>query len=267
MLNELSKELKMKQKNKRLVLWAFLIYAGANLLAYLISHFAPYIKNDILGGTAEYFVLYSITALDFLATTIIATLLFVIYTYKGIAKTVSAALIMSSARVFYVLPYLYMQLFYSYGTFDALMLSLFGALRTVLLTAIGAFISLCIGLFVLRIVLKKKHTELVPMLPDLVKKKSGTDFLQPENLPILVFALLRFAFEIVMEIIYTVSFFITYGSDYSAVEIVTMLVNYVLLFALLIASYLLSCRIKNELRDYGEDNECAVRECEESTES
>ena len=252
----------MNKKNKRIVLWTFLIYAAANLFVYFISHFASYIKNDVIGKIVEYLGFYSLTVLEFLAPPIIATLLFVIYSYKGATKAISAALIISSARAFYTLPYFYMQLFYTHGTIDAIILSLFGSLRTVLLTAAGAFISLCIGLTVLRLVLKKTHTELVPMLPEIVKKRSGADFLNPENLPILVFALLRFAVGIILEIVYTISFFISYGSDYSAVEIVTMLTDYVLLFALLIVSYLLCCRIKNSTCDYA-----VIEEAEENTEN
>ncbi len=244
----------MDQKRRRFVLWAFLIYASANILVYLISHVATLIKSNLLGGIFEYLALYSLTALEFLAPPIIATLLLIIYTHKGIEKTISAAVIISSARIFYVFPYLYVQLFYRYGSFDAIILSLLSCLRTVILTASGAFFSLCVGLIVLRLVLKKSHTELVPMLPDILERKSSTDFLSAENLPLLIFVLLRFALEIVTEIVYTVSFFISYGSDYSAIEILTMLFNFILLFVLLVVSYLLACRIKNAV------NSLAVKE-------
>ena len=239
----------MNNKTRRIVLPAFLIFAGANLLIFLISYVGSLVASDLFGGILEYLGFYLLSALEFLTVPVLATIMLVYYARRGMSKALSSVLILASARDLYVLPYYYLEYVYTYGSLDALLLSLFGCLRTALLTATGAVISLCIALTVLRLTLKKKHTELVPMLPELLGKKSDLDFLKPESLPLLIFVLLKFAISLILEIIYTVSFFISYGADYSAIEILTMLFDYVLLFALLVGGYLLIAFVKNKLAD------------------
>ena len=250
----------MKQKNKRIVLWAFLIYACANLAVYLASHFAPYINNDVIGVICEYLAFYLLKALEFIAPPIIATLMLVIFTHKDLVKAISAALVISSARIFYFLPYLYIETFYEGGSLYAILISLIGCIRITILTAAGAYISLCIGLIALRLALKRSYQETISMLPELLERKSDLDFLKPENLPIMIFALLRFVLDVIMEIIDTVSFFISEGADYSAIDIFTMLFNYVWLFALLVAAYLIACRIKDALRGFAAKEESSTED-------
>ena len=250
----------MKQKNKRVVLWTFLIYAGANLSVYLTSHFAPYIKNDVIGAICEYLALYLLKALEFIAPPIIATLMLIIFTHKNLVKAMFAVVVISSARIFYFLPYLYMQTFDKGGSLYAILISLIGCIRITILTAAGAYISLCIGLIALRLALKRSYQETISMLPELLERRSSLDFLKPENLPIMIFALLRFALDVILEIVDTVSFFISEGADYSATEIFTMLFNYVWLFALLVAAYLIACRIKDALRGFAVKEESSTED-------
>ena len=250
----------MKQKNKRIVLWAFLIYACANLSVYLASHFAPYINNDVIGVICEYLAFYLLKALEFIAPPIIATLMLIIFTHKNLEKAISAAVVISSARIFYFLPYLYMQTFYEGGSLYAILISLIGCIRITILTAAGAYISLCIGLIALRLTLKRSYQETISTLPELLERKSDLDFLKPENLLIMIFALLRFVLDVIMEIIDTVSFFISEGADYSAIDIFTMLFNYVWLFALLVAAYLIACRIKDALRGFAAKEESSTED-------
>ena len=121
----------------------------------------------------------------------------------------------------------------------------------ILVTFIGTLASLAI----LSLVLRKRHgVSGTEAMADLFKRGTVTDFLAPLNVSALTFALTRFAFSLVMELIDTVAFFIEYRSDYIAKEIVTILANFTLLFVLLIVAYLIAANIKNALAD-GKDAE------------
>ena len=57
------------------------------------------------------------------------------------------------------------------------------------------------------------------------------------------------------EIIDTAVFLIEYKFDFTVTEAITILINFLLIFVLLVASYLLSARIKNALVNH--DNKAA----------
>lgn len=235
----------MGTKSKRIVLLAFLIYTCLNLATFLISYSATFIESNALGIALEYIGYYALTAVEFLAPPVIATLALLIYADRGMLKAILSALFISSAKLFYVFPVYYLEYVYSYGSLEAALLSLLTFLGTAILTTLGVTVSLYIALFVLQRVLKKSHKETVEYLPELVRERSGADFLAAVNIPLLVFVMLRFLAELITEIVYTVEFFISYGSDYSAGEIFTMLFNYVFLFIMLVAGYSLSALVKN----------------------
>ena len=99
----------------------------------------------------------------------------------------------------------------------------------------------------MKIITKRTGTDLQNELSIPTEKTNMLDFLARGNLPVLTFALTRFAFSFMMELFDTVAFFIEYRSDYRALEIVTILINFTLLFVLLVASYLVASCIKNAL--------------------
>lgn len=235
----------MGTKGKRIVLPAFLIYSCVNLATFLISYGATLIENELLGAILEYIGYYTVSAAEFLAPPIIATLVLTVFSDRGIPKAILSALLISSAKLFYVFPVYYLEYVYGYGSLDAAILSLLTCFGVVILTALGVTASLYIALFVLQKVLKRSHRKTVEYLPELLTERSGVDFLAATNLSLLVFVLLRFLAELITEIVYTVEFFISYGSDYSSLEILTMLFNYVFLFILLVAGYFLSVLVKN----------------------
>ena len=237
----------MNEKIKRIVFSMFLIYGGINIFVFLLSHFATLIESNVIGGIVEYLALYLLMAVEFLALPLLATLVLVIYAYKGTKRAVLAALVLSSAQLFYTIPYYYMQYVYTYDSIDSLFLALFGTLIAVVLSFVGIFILICAAILVLKRSTKMPRKEIAIYLPELLKERSDTDFLSTKNLPLLVFALLKFAFELIKELFDTIMFFVSYGADYSGIEILTMLANYVILFALLIVGYLLSVRIKNQI--------------------
>ena len=243
----LTKESKMTIKNKRIVPLAFLSFAGAYLLTFLTIYVSTFIKSDILGTVVEYIGYYMLSAIDFITPAILAAIVLVLYAYCSTSTMITSAFLIAAASTLYVLPTTYLEYVYTYGSVEAIIFALSGSVRAILFILIGVFASVWASTFVLGRVLHKTHTEVKEYLPELLHEKSSTDFLKPANLPILVFVLIRFVIELIKEIVYTVTFFITYGSDYSGTEIFTMLFNYVWLFTLLVAAYILVGRIKDAL--------------------
>lgn len=237
----------MDFKNKKIVPWAFMTFALANLFVYALVHVSYVAENTSVIKAFAYIGSYASRALEFLAIPLLSTVMLVIYSRFGMRKAFSSIMLISSARVFYTLPYYYMAFFYNYGTLEALLIALVATLAVTLITGVATTVSLKLALFIFRRSMKKERSKFAELLPELVKRPSGKNFLDKASLPILVFALLTFFVNLISEIIDTVSFFISYGSDYTAIEIFTMLINYAILFLLLIVSYLISAWAKNVL--------------------
>ena len=257
----------MKYDIKRLTKRAFVIYALVNVFAYVFVHVAYLFANDVVGEIFEYFSYYLSKSVEFLAPPIIATVVYLVYKEYGRQTALITALTISCARVFYTVPYYYIIFIYNYGydSVESITFSLLATLLVVGLTVIGIVISIGIYLLVMKIICKRTGSAPTcePTLP--TEKSNALDFLARANLPVLVFALSRFAFSFVMEFIDTVSFFIEYTSDYRAMEIITILINFTLLFVLLVASYLISAHIKNALITDGKTEETIENTVEEES--
>ena len=239
----------MKYNVRRLTSRAFLIYMLINIFTYAFAHTAYLFVNDAFGLTFEYISIYLSRIADFLAPPIIATLAFTVYSVFGMRKAMLFSLGVASARIFYTLPYYYLIFIYNYAydSVESIALSFIASLLVIGLTVGGAAISVLIAAAVLKKKTRLDRKALKDTLPELIEERSGFDFLGRENVAFLVFALLRFAVELLKELIDTVLFLIEYRSDYSAAEILTILANYVLIFALLVASYALAVLIKNKV--------------------
>lgn len=235
----------MNIKSKRIILWTFLVYLALNLSTFLISYCATFVNSDLIGAALEYIGYYSLSALEFLAPPIVATIAILIYADKGVSKALLSVLAILSGKLFYLFPVYYLEYVYSYDSLEAALISLAVCFGAVLITALGVAVSLCVALFVLQRVLKKSHQDTVECLPALLMERSNTDFLAAVNIPLTVFVLLRFIAELITELVYTIKFFVSYGQDYSLGEILTILSNYVLLFLLLVGGYILSVLVKN----------------------
>ena len=243
----------MERDNKKLIPRAFLIYAAVNIVTYALAHMEYLFMNDTVGEILAYFSYYVSKSVEFIAPPVIAAITFLVFADGGIKKAFTASLAISSARFFYSLPYYYLIFIYKYryDSIESLCLSLGASLLIILLTSVGALI--CVGAAIW--VLKKSGVTAPDQIADIAKDRVSTDFLNKACMPITVFVLMRTAFSLVLEIIDTVLFFIEYGADYTAAEIITMLVNYVLILILLVASYLVCMAIKNAIVNRGEAKE------------
>lgn len=237
----------MEYTEKKIAARSFLIYAAINVFVYTFSHLAYLFTNDVAGVIFEYIGYYTHRALEFLAPPALAAIMLVLCAKEGIKKALLHTLLISCARIFYTLPYYYIIFIYNYryDSIESLLISLIASISVILLTALGAYISFSVAVIVMKRRHGKSRAEIIDSIPELISKPSGSDFLNDESLPILIFVLLRFALSLITEIFDTVIFFVKYGYDYTTAEILTMLANYVFIFLLLIASYFIACGVKN----------------------
>lgn len=241
----------MKYDLKKITSRAFAIYSAVNVFTYLFAHVAYLFANDVIGELFEYVSYYLSKTVEFLAPPVIAAVGLVLLVGYGKGALIKFSLTVASARLFYSLPYYYIIFIYNHGydSIESLSLSLLATALVILLTFGGTLASLGIYSIVLKKQCKNNGTRIEELLPALLTKSTVTDFLATVNIPFLTFALTRFAFSFVMELIDTVAFFIEYRSDYLAKEIITILVNFTLLFVLLAVSYLIAANVKNALID------------------
>ena len=245
----------MELNAKRISLRTFLIYSAVNILTYLFAHVAYLFESDALGEFFEYLSYYISKSVEFLAPPIIATVALLVFINCGKGALLKFTLTVSSARVFYSLPYYYIIFIYNHGydSAESILLSLLASVLIILVTALGVFASLGIYYFVVKKQCANGGTSIGDFLPSLLTRTETVDFLSPLNVPVLTFALTRFTFSLLTEIADTVAFFIEYRSDFIAKEIITILANFILLFVLLIVSYLVAAGIKNTLVKTKED--------------
>ena len=237
----------MKYDLKKITSRTLLVYAAVNIFTYLFAHIAYLFSGEIIGDVFAYASYYLSKSVEFLAPPIIAAIALPIFVSYGKSALVTFALSVASARILYALPYYYLIFIYSYSydSIDAIALSLLASIGVILLTALGTLASLGIYLLLLKRRCKKDGSSPTEAIPELYSSTPLIDFLAPVNAPVLTFSLARFVYSFTLEIFDTVSFFIEYRSDYQTVEIVTILVNFTLLFGLLVASYVIASKVKN----------------------
>ena len=239
----------MKYDTKRITSRAFLIYALVNVFAYVFAHVAYLFASDVIGKLFEYISYYLSKSVEFIAPPVIAAVAYLILRESGRRSAILFTLAVASARVFYSLPYYYIIFIYNYGydSVESILLSFLATVLVILVTMLGVLISIGVYLLALRVISGRSGEDFKEALARPTEKASITDFLARGNLPVLVFALSRFAFSLAIELVDTVAYLIEYRGDYLPSEIITILVNYTHLFILLVASYLIASLIKNKL--------------------
>ena len=236
----------MDFSKKRITQYAFLIYAAANLFTYLFKHLHYNFQEEAFSFIFYYGHIYLSKILEFIAPPIIATLTFLVMTSKGKLRALLFALTVSSAKIFYTLFYYYMTytLDYEFVLGEAIVAAFIVSIVYILFTLLGVFLS--IGIYSMFFKLKaNKNTALADVAFN--TEAPFTDFLAKGNRAVFTFALLRFIYSFLMELLDSISFLIEYHYDYTALEITTMLFNFVLLLALLITSYLVAAYVRKRV--------------------
>ena len=249
----------MPSNNKKLLSRSFLIIAFFSLFNYIFAHLAYMNMNTEAGLIYEYVTLYIAKIENFLIPVAVSALTIVIYASEGAKPAALFALTLSSARLFYYLPYYYLIfiLNYSYDSVESIALSIVSCLGVVAFTLLFAFIALYLTKLVLTKQNKDKRDFSVRdhLCASLLAKQSALDLTTGANLAILITSILSLISSVIPEIIDTVSFFVEYGFDYTPGEIITIMLNYLLLFALTIGSYFLAAYLRNRFLPPSEDSE------------
>lgn len=236
----------MDFKKKRIAWYAFLVYGAANLFTYLFKHLHYNFQDEAFSFVFYYGHIYLSKVLEFLAPPIIATLAFLVMASKGKLRALLFTLTVSSAKVFYTLFYYYMTYTLDYGFVlgEAIIAALLVSIVYILFTVLGVFLSIGIYSMFFKLRAHKKST-----ISDVAFDVEApfADFLARGNRAVFTFALLRFLYSFLMELLDSIIFLIEYHYDYTALEISTMLFNFVLLLALFIASYLIAAYVRKRV--------------------
>lgn len=247
----------MKKATNKIAIRAFLIYTLVCIFVYALYHIAYLFTNDTIGLTLEYIAYYASNAVDFLTPPVMATVMLVLCAREGMKKAFLHTLLISTARIYYTLPYYYLILIYNYryDSIESLFISFLVSVVAIILIALGSLISFVIATFIVGKRMKKRYSEVISSLDDIVNKPSTLDFLDTASTHILVFVLLQFTIALISEITDTVIFFVEFSTDYTLTEIGTMIANYAFLFGLLVILYITCARVKNYLAKYQKDEE------------
>ena len=249
----------MPFNKKKLLSRSFITIALLSLFNYIFAHLAYMNMNTDAGLIYEYVTLYIAKITTFIIPVAVSILTVAVYAYEGARSAALSALILSAARLFYYLPYYYLIfiLNYSYDSVESIALSLISCLGNVAFTVLFAFVAIYLS----RLVLTKQNRDKKDfsardhIRASFEKPQPLSDITDGANLTFLISSLLGLVSCIIPEIIDTVSFFLDYGFDYIISEILTIMLNYLLIFALTIGAYLLAAYLKNRFLVSHNDSE------------
>lgn len=234
----------MNLNKQRLYLKVFGVFCAYNVFIYLFSHAAYLFDNAAVGVFLQYLNLYVSKISEFILFPIISVLMLVGYVYSSMRTAVLIGLSASAARVLYAIPYYYLEFYeITRDSAEAILLSGIRTLLLVALTLIFSLLLLAAALLAEKIAARHSTTE--DTLASALAATPRSDFLRRGCIGIAAVSAIRFIASLCFEIIDTVSFFSEHRYDYRWNEILTIAINYVLLLALLIASYVIASRVKN----------------------
>ena len=251
----------MYLNKKKLLSRSFIIIAIFSIFNYLFAHLA-YMNMDTNMDAAlvyECITLYIAKIANFLIPVAISIMTVAVYACEGAKSAAICAFTLSSARLFYYLPYYYLIfiLNYAYDSIESISLSLIASIGVVVFTVLFAFVTVYLTKL---IITKQNKNKRDFSARDYIRdafsvKQNPFDITTGANLSILIASLLSLTSCIIPEIIDTVSFFLDYGFDYTTGEILTIMLNYLLIFALTIGSYPLAAYLKNRFSVSHNDSE------------
>lgn len=235
----------MNFNKKNIYIKVFGIFTAYNLIYYLFSHMV-YMLGDSDGGIIfSYVNLFASKILEFLLLPAIVAVMLTLYTYVSTRSALLVGFIASLSRFIYAIPYYYLESYSrTFSSAEAIILSLLITLAVITCTYLFALCLFGVALLILRAVRGKGSAD---SFRENFSLCSNNDFLAQGNLPFTSACFIRFLAALVFEIVDTVSFFKENRYDYTWGEIALIAFDFVLIFALLIASYIISARIRKTL--------------------
>ncbi len=231
----------MKYNLKKLSGRAFCILSAINLMIYALAHASYLTANDTAGAVIEYIAFYVFKCADFLIPAVIALIGIAVYAYLGFRAAFGVTLVLSLSRLFYTVPYYYIIFIYNHGfdSLEAISIALIASAGVILFTLLSALVSGKITFMIAGGRRADKRADTKSYMKEKMRIDKMGSYLSDGNLPALFISAVYFVTGLIGEIIDTVSFFIEYASDFRGYEILTIVANYLLLFALLIGGYIL----------------------------
>ncbi len=240
----------MKFNTEKLYKTGFLILAAYSIVSYIFAHAAYLLMSSDAGIVFEYITLYLGKISGFLIPTMIAAAVTVIYTYVNFESSLLFALVVSSARILYTLPYYYIVFIYnySYDSVESIALAILASVLTVIFTALLSMALFGVAITMSKIALHKtKGSSVKDFLREKLLMTDRLDILGGANPQFLACVICMFVYNLIIEIVDTVLFFTEYGFDFSTAEIITIMANYVLILAMTVISYIAMTTLKNRL--------------------
>ena len=230
----------MNLNTKKLFSKAFLLFGAYHLARYLFAHAAYMHMQDESGIIFEYVTLYLNKLTDFLVPAVMGVLMLLTYTYVDMRSAIKISLVSASSTLLFSIPYYYIIFIYNYGydSIESITLAAIATVGTIAFTFLLSMISLAIALAIIRRSQKLGRGTSREYLTSALSEKSTGDFSSGANPALLVFPAVSFVYLFIRELIDTVTFFMDYGLDYTAGEILLIIFNYIFLFMLLALSYI-----------------------------
>lgn len=240
----------MKYTSEKITKAVFIVYAIINLFAYAFAHLEYmyfYEDSGLIFASVRYYLIDVV--LNFITVPIIASIGFLIMRADGVRSLIKFLLTAFSALIFCSLPmyYLTFEITYGYDFIEGIVLALAGTLATILYNAVLALIYIGLYMLIFKRKCKKAGKSHLEESVKLVGRSSVTNFLSPENLPFFTFAFLSFIVKFVTEIINTILDLMDIRYDYYLEDIIYIILSFIIILVLFIASYLISATIRNKL--------------------
>lgn len=235
----------MSISEKRIIKKTALFLSLINLIAFIIYYTAFYVfKNQLTLYVFYYFTELVNTLLPVLA----ATALFVTYVKCGVNKPLLYALWFSLTWVLNLFPYYAYEYAYQRLNIDAVLV--FAALHTffmVIVIYIEITVLFLLMIFVTEKIAKKKYGSFDKDI--ILPQTHFSDFGNPVTVGIFSASAAMFVYNLVCEIIDTVSYVRDVWGFYETVEIIYIVFRYFFILILLLSSHFVSVFAKNKLKD------------------
>lgn len=234
----------MKINEKGFLLKFFLALAIANISVYALYHISYLMGYNWF----EYVHIYISEIWEFLFVPISAVLMLAVGIKNGRLGAFKVAILCSVARVFYTIPFYYMEYMrnsYPPNSFDSIIVSSLYTVFEIFITLIHLY-AICAVIFLVCRGLGKREKN---YLQNSLLGEASFDFSSPASIICLVACLCQFAIKIVGVVSITISFLLEFGGGFTLSEILLILLDYVVCIALLPLSYVAICRLKKVFMD------------------
>lgn len=235
-------ETNMKINEKTLFKRTLILLAALYFLTFLVYHL---LIRMIGGAVCAYAFFYFHEIIEFALPMIAALSLYATYMHRGSGLMLLRALPYSLATVLFRFPYHAFE--YAYEGIEIGGVMLFSALNAILSCAV-AYLQMIVLYLLIRIVaerMQRKTGEANGVR--IITRSAPFDLDSPINAGILAASGAMLVYKLVLEVIDTVNYFISYGASYRISEIAYMTFRYIFLLALALGAHLLVASIKNRV--------------------